>query len=70
MDELDHLKRLLGLLTQNGVTYFRQADLELRLEVPGASVPAPPAGQGDTVADPYVALVGNRARFPGPAGSQ
>jgi len=62
--DLDTLKRLLGLLTANGVTHFKQGDLEMRLEVVGATVP--PQSQDPSVQpDQYTALMGRKARFPG-----
>lgn len=64
---LDELKRLLGLLTANGVTYYKYGDLELRLETVQA---APVPMQAPEPADPYVANLGPRARFPGSRGDQ
>ncbi len=61
--DLDHLKRLLGLLTANGVTVYKDGDVELVLEV--AAPPAPRFPIKEEAADPYAALMGRKARFPG-----
>lgn len=62
---LDDLKRLLNLLTMSGVTYYKDAAVELRLEpevrTPVQAVPGPEP----VIADQYVANLGPRARFPG-----
>lgn len=62
---LDDLKRLLGLLTLNGVTYYKDASVELRLEPEQKQAPQPLPPAEPVVADQYVANLGPRARFPG-----